>query len=54
MSFVRKNDDDKKTYFGVIVGNRDVLLHSGKKFILILRTDYRLILTSKKVKKIYF
>lgn len=23
-------------------------------FILILRTDYRLILTSKKVKKIYF
>ncbi len=38
MSFVRKNDTDKKTSFGVIVGNRDVfpdhLVKEGRKDII--------------------
>ncbi len=43
MSFVRKNDDDKKTYFGVIVGNRDVfpdnLAREGRLEIIEILTE---------------
>ena len=43
MSFVRKNDDDKKTSFGVIVGNRDVfpdnLAKEGRLEIIEILTE---------------
>ncbi len=53
MSFVRKNDDDKKPTFGVIVGNRDVfpdnLAKEGRLEIIEILTElgYDYIITSE-------
>ncbi len=53
MSFVRKNNDDKKTSFGVIVGNRDAfpdnLAKEGRLEIIEVLTElgYNYIISSE-------